>query len=54
MHRMHDACVVIDTAFTIDTRFERPWKPFKGISIKNMFPNCPTTPLKIFKFKGAT
>jgi hypothetical protein len=26
-----------DTACTIDERFERPWQPFKGISIKNIY-----------------
>jgi hypothetical protein len=40
-----------DTACTIDERFERPWQPLQGISIKNiystsMFPNSPTPPLK--------
>jgi hypothetical protein len=25
-----------DTACTIDERFERPWQPLKGISIKNI------------------
>jgi hypothetical protein len=34
---MHGACGVIDTACTIDKRFERPWQPLKGISIKNTF-----------------
>jgi hypothetical protein len=28
--RLHDAC-------TIDERFERPWQPLKGISIKNIY-----------------
>jgi hypothetical protein len=26
-----------DTACTIDKRFERPWQPLKGISIKNIY-----------------
>jgi hypothetical protein len=26
-----------DTACTIDERFERPWQPLKGISIKNIY-----------------
>jgi hypothetical protein len=25
------------TACTIDQRFERPWQPLKGISIKNIY-----------------
>jgi hypothetical protein len=37
---------VNDTACTIDERFERPWQHLKGKSIKNIFPNCPTTSLK--------
>jgi hypothetical protein len=28
---------VIDTACTIDERFELPWQPLKGISIKNTY-----------------
>jgi hypothetical protein len=36
---MHGACGVIDTACTIGKRFERPWQPLKGISIKNTFEN---------------
>jgi hypothetical protein len=31
---MHDACEVIATEYTIDERFEQPWQPLKGISIK--------------------
>jgi hypothetical protein len=35
---MHDAC-------TIDERFERPWQPLKGISIKNIYvPELSYTP----------
>jgi hypothetical protein len=30
-------CGVIDTACTVDERFERPWQPLKGISIKNIY-----------------
>jgi hypothetical protein len=26
-----------DTTCTIDERFERPWQPLKGISIKNIY-----------------
>jgi hypothetical protein len=26
-----------DTACTIDERFERPWQPLKGISVKNIY-----------------
>jgi hypothetical protein len=53
---MHDACGVIDTACTIDERFERHWQPFKGISNKNIYvPELSyTTTKKIYKFKGAT
>jgi hypothetical protein len=61
------ACGVIDTAcplhtvsFTphvqINQRFERPWQPLKGISIKHIYVpelSYPTTK-KIYKFKGAT
>jgi hypothetical protein len=32
-----NACGVNDTACTIDERFERPWQPLKGISIKNIY-----------------
>jgi hypothetical protein len=46
-----------DTSCTIDQRFERPWQPLKGISIKNKIYipelSYPTTK-KIYKFKGAT
>jgi hypothetical protein len=45
-----------DTACTFDKRFERPWQPLKGISIKNIYVpelSYPTTK-KIYKFKGAT
>jgi hypothetical protein len=41
-HRMHDVSSVLtphtkyDTACTIDERFERPWQPLNGISIKNI------------------
>jgi hypothetical protein len=45
-----------DTACAINERFERPWQPFKGISIKNIYvPEMayPTTK-KIYKFKEAT
>jgi hypothetical protein len=53
---MHDACGVIDTACTIDERFERPSQPLKGKSFKNI--NVPEssypTHKKIYKFKGAT
>jgi hypothetical protein len=44
------------TACTIDKRFERPWQPLKGISIKNIYVlelSYPTSK-KIYKFKGAT
>jgi hypothetical protein len=34
---MYDACGVIDTESTIDERFEWPWQPLKGISIKNIY-----------------
>jgi hypothetical protein len=40
-----------DTACTIDERFERPWQPLKGISIKDIYvleSSYPTTK-KIFK-----
>jgi hypothetical protein len=30
-----------DTACTIDERFERPWQPLKGISIKNIYRYAP-------------
>jgi hypothetical protein len=44
-----------DTACMINERFERPWQPFKGISIKTI--NVPElsypTTKKIYKFKGA-
>jgi hypothetical protein len=42
-HRMHGACGIndtakkYDTACTIDERFERPWQPLKGTSIKNIY-----------------
>jgi hypothetical protein len=45
-----------DTACTIDERFERPWQPLKGISIKNIYVSelsYPTTK-KIYTFKWAT
>jgi hypothetical protein len=45
-----------DTAYTIDERFERPWQPSKGISIKNIYVlelSYPTTK-KLYKFKGPT
>jgi hypothetical protein len=45
-----------DTACTINKRFEWPWQPLKGISIKNIYvpeSSYPTTK-KIYKFKGAT
>jgi hypothetical protein len=44
------------TICTIDERFERPWQPLKGISIKNVYvPELSyPTPKKIYKFKGAT
>jgi hypothetical protein len=36
-----------DTACTIDERFERPWQPLKGISIKNIYiPELSYTTLK--------
>jgi hypothetical protein len=44
-----------DTKCTLDERFDRPWQPLKGISIKNMYGrelSYPTTS-KIYKFKGA-
>jgi hypothetical protein len=34
---MHGACGIIDTACTIDERFERPRQTLKGISIKNIY-----------------
>jgi hypothetical protein len=45
-----------NTACTIDERFERPWQPFKGITIKNIYvPELPyPTPNKVYKFKGVT
>jgi hypothetical protein len=45
-----------DTACTIDERFERPWQPLKGISIKNIYvPELSYSNTKIiYKFKGAT
>jgi hypothetical protein len=46
----------IKNACTIDERFERPWQPLKGISIKNIYVpelSYPTSK-KIYKFKGAT
>jgi hypothetical protein len=54
---MHGACGVIDTACTIYVRFVRPWLPYKGISIKNvyicMYANCLTPSLqKYFNLKG--
>jgi hypothetical protein len=65
-HCMHGACGIIDTACTvhakydtactIDERFELPWQPLKGISIKNIYIpelSYPTTKT-IFKFKGAS
>jgi hypothetical protein len=45
-----------DTACKIDERFERPWHPLKGISIKNIYVpelSYPTTKI-LYKFKGAT
>jgi hypothetical protein len=42
-----------DTACTIDERFERPWQPLKGISIKNIYVpelSYPTTKKK-YKLK---
>jgi hypothetical protein len=45
-----------DGACTINERFERPWQPLKGISIKRMYVpelSYPTSK-KIYKFKGAT
>jgi hypothetical protein len=45
-----------DTACTINERFERPWQPFNGISIKNMYVpefSYPTT-TKIKEFKGTS
>jgi hypothetical protein len=44
------------TACTIDVRFERPWQPLKGISIKNIYvPKMSyPTPKQIYKFKRAT
>jgi hypothetical protein len=55
-HRMHNACGIIDTTCTFNERFEQPWQPLKGISIKNI--NVPElsypTTKKIYKFKGAT
>jgi hypothetical protein len=53
--KIKNAFGVIDTACTIDERFERPWQPLKGISIKNIYVpelSYPTTK-KICKFKGA-
>jgi hypothetical protein len=35
MQKIKNACRVIDTVCKIDERFERPWQPLKGISIKN-------------------
>jgi hypothetical protein len=49
MQKIKNACDIIDTTCAIYERFERPWQPLKGISIKNlysMFPNFPTSPLK--------
>jgi hypothetical protein len=53
-NKIKNAYGVNDTACTIDERFERPWQPLNGISIKNIdvlelsYP----TPKKN-KFKGA-
>jgi hypothetical protein len=44
------------TVCTIDGRFEWPWQPLKGISIKNIYVpelSYPTTK-NIYKFKGST
>jgi hypothetical protein len=35
--KIKNACGVFDNACTIDERFERPWQPLKGISIKNIY-----------------
>jgi hypothetical protein len=45
-----------NTACTIDERFERPWQPLKGISIKNIYvpESSYITTKKIYNFKGAT
>jgi hypothetical protein len=45
-----------DTACTINERFERPWKPLKGISIENIYviELSYLAPKKRYKFKGAT
>jgi hypothetical protein len=45
-----------DTPCTIDERFERPWQPLYGISIKNIYIpkwSYPNT-IKNLEFKGAT
>jgi hypothetical protein len=52
---MHGACGVIDTACTIDERFEPPWQSIKGISIKNIYVpemSYPTTKNKFINLKG--
>jgi hypothetical protein len=43
----------IKSVCTIDERFERPWKPLKGISIKNIYvPELSyPTPWKIYSIK---
>jgi hypothetical protein len=55
-HRMHGECRAIDTACTIDERFERLWQPLKGISIKNIHVPELSYPAsnQIYKFLGAT
>jgi hypothetical protein len=35
--KIKNACGVTDTACTINGRVEQPWKPLKGISIKNIY-----------------
>jgi hypothetical protein len=35
-NKIKNAYGVNDTACTIDERFERPWQPLNGISIKNI------------------
>jgi hypothetical protein len=44
-----------DTACTINKRFERPWQPLKGISIKNVYVRelpSPTTKKNILILSG--
>jgi hypothetical protein len=44
-----------DTTCTMDERFVRPWRPLKGISIKNFYGRKLSYPntIKLYKFKEA-